>query len=93
MESLGRLILSKQTGHKTADEAVDHLLAQHHLWRPLAHLPGRAREAWHLEALPLHHAQPSHPHPPHDPQQTHPASDPHLHSKLNYERVIYFLGC
>jgi hypothetical protein len=76
METLGQTLLSGQAGYQTADEAVDHFLAEFQLWRPLAHLPGKAREAWHLEALPVHHARP--------PKQKAPRV--HLHKNLSRDR-------
>jgi hypothetical protein len=76
MEMLGQTILSGQAGYKSADEAVDHFLAEHQLWRPLAHLPGKAREAWHLEALPVHHAR----------VQKHKTRRAQLHHNLSRDR-------
>lgn len=92
MAILGDEIVRKKKAHKTSEEAVDHFLAQYGLWRPLAHLPGKAREAWHLEALPPHHVH-SHSHHPHHHQQTHVQSDSHLHTKLNHERLLHRHGC
>jgi hypothetical protein len=87
LDQLGQLLLGKQLGFQTADEAVDHFLAGYHLWRPLAHLPGKAREAWHLEALPVKHAH------------TLPAGKPglkldaSLHMKLNSDRSLQRFSC
>jgi hypothetical protein len=55
LEQLGQSI---RTVASFADntEAVDSFLHGYGLWRPLAHLPGKARELWHVEAIPLHHA-------------------------------------
>jgi hypothetical protein len=92
MDMLGHQILSREKGFRTPDEAVDHFLARYGLWRPLDRLQGKAREAWHLEALPHHHARPAHPHVNH-PQHAHPHTDPHLHTKLNNERTGHKLGC
>lgn len=55
LPQLGRHLLAAEKGHRDADAAVDYLLRQYLLWRPLAHLPGSKREDWHVEALPPHH--------------------------------------
>jgi hypothetical protein len=34
------------------DAAVDSFLHEYGLWRPLAHLDGKARERWHVEGIP-----------------------------------------
>jgi hypothetical protein len=86
MEPLGQKILAIQKDYKSSDEAVDHFLAQYGLWRPLAHLEGKARETWHLEALPVHHHR-KHPHHAHSIHH-----DPHFHSKLNGERAAHKHG-
>ena len=83
MDRLGQLILTKNRECRTMDEAVDHFLAEYGLWRPLAHLPGKAREVWHLEALPAHHR---HPHPVQK-------ADPSLHHKLALERSSHHYAC
>ena len=76
MAILGQKILSAQAIYKNADEALDHFLAEFQIWRPLAHLQGKAREDWHLEALPVHHARP--------PKQK--TLRVHLHKNLTRDR-------
>jgi hypothetical protein len=52
--------------HLTPEVALDHFLKNYQLYRPLAHLPGKAREVWHVEALPgtpvSMHRHPQHHH-------------------------------
>jgi hypothetical protein len=56
MQALGSKILAAAPGtYKSVDQAVDHFLNIYQLWRPLAHLKGKAQELWHVELLPPHH--------------------------------------
>jgi hypothetical protein len=78
MQELGSKILAAEPGkYKTADEAVDHFLNTYQLWRPLAHLKGKARELWHVELLPPHHA--AHAKSSHKDKTPH--SHPHGHHR------------
>jgi hypothetical protein len=83
MELLGQKILAKDKSYKSSDEGVDHFLTHYELWRPLAHLPGKAREAWHLEATPHNHKRHA--------RTGHHAS--HFHHTLNHERALHRHGC
>jgi len=66
LEELGLKIRAAEPGkYSSPDDAVDQFLHDFHLWRPLAHLEGKARELWHVEGLPAH--------VPKSKQQTHKA--------------------
>jgi hypothetical protein len=74
MDSLGQKIFQAEPGkHRSFDEAVDHFLAEFDLYRPMAHLPGKAREIWHVELLPPHHRKTG---PRHPAAQTYPRVSP-----------------
>ena len=61
LQQPGMAIRAAEPGkYGSIDAAVDHFLHGFHLRRPLAHLKGKARELWHVEALPPHVAK-SHP--------------------------------
>lgn len=71
LQELGNKIRAAEPGkYVSFDAAVDHFLHEYHLWRPLAHLKGKAQELWHVEALPphvpkAHHASAKHHHAGH----------------------------
>lgn len=90
MAILGQHVLRETRGLSSAEDAVDHFLAEYHLFRPMAHLPGKAREAWHLEALPAHHARGHARHASHRGKRAH---DPQLHLNLHVERMEHRHGC
>jgi hypothetical protein len=55
LQNLGNMIrASEPRKYASSDDAVDQFLHGYHLWRPLAHLKGKAQELWHVEGLPLH---------------------------------------
>jgi hypothetical protein len=55
LEELGHRIRALEPDkYASSENAVDQFLHGYHLWRPLAHLKGKAQELWHVEALPLH---------------------------------------
>jgi hypothetical protein len=94
MEHLGLLILQKTKTIGSTDDALDHFLASHNLWRPLAHIKGKSREAWHLEALP-HHIKAMHrghgvQH--HDSNRTQPHNFVLL-AALRHERLAHKYSC
>jgi len=61
LDLLGFKIKQAEPGlHKDSEAAVDDFLRKYHLWRPMAHLPGKAQEIWHIEALPYHAVKHSH---------------------------------
>jgi hypothetical protein len=63
LEELGiKIFTASPSQYTSAEDAVDQFLHTYHLWRPLAHLKGKAQELWHVEALPApvhkaHHPQ------------------------------------
>jgi hypothetical protein len=83
LQQLGMAIRKAEPGkYGSIDAAVDHFLHGFHLWRPLAHLKGKARELWHVEALP--------PHVPKSPTATHPKQAYYL-AALERQRAL--MGC
>src|SRR5439155_1935279 len=71
LQTLGPKIQAAEPDkYATPDDAVDHFLHEYHLWRPLAHLKGKAQELWHVEAVPPV------PRAPHPKSGTHGHHDP-----------------
>jgi hypothetical protein len=81
LHELGLKLVASEPGKYTSvEEAVDHFLHDFGLYRPLAHKPGKARELWHVEALPPHV-------PKVEKKSAHPMHLKHPHSEHHHRQL------
>jgi len=76
MPELARAVARDYQGH---GDPLDEYLEQFRLWRPMAHLPEKSREEWHVEAMS--------PVKPKRPHRDHPIK--HLHHPYDAKSLIH----